>query len=248
MEEKSLVEHLRDLRSALINSLVFIAIGMVIGWIYKEYLFDIIRRPISPYLKNSEGALVYTNITDNFVAYVKVSFLGGIIISCPLWMHQVWRFISPALYKNEKKMAALFILFGTILFLAGVTFAYIVVYPFMFDFLFEFGEGKTEAMITVSEYLSFFVKTTVLFGVAFEMPLIITVLGMLGFVSSQFLKEKRRYAVLIIAIISAVLTPPDPLSMIMMMIPLYTLYELSIFSVAWLAPKEEDETSIVSIK
>jgi sec-independent protein translocase protein TatC len=238
VEEKSLVDHLRDLRSAVLYSILYISIGMVVAWIYKEQIFDIIRRPISPYLKGSDGGLVYTNIMENFIAYVKVSLIGGVIISCPFWIYQIWKFISPALYKDEKKYALGFVFFGTVLFLTGVCFSYFLVYPFMFDFLFSFGNGKDQAMITIAEYLGFFIKTTILFGVAFEMPLIITILGVLGFVSSSFLKANRRYAVLLISIASAILTPPDPLSMIMMLIPLYALFEISIFGVKYLEPKE----------
>ncbi len=238
MEEKSLVDHLRDLRSVVIYSLIYIVIGMCISWTYREELFDIIRKPISPFLKSSGGGLVYTNIMESFMAYVKVAFVGGVIISCPFWMHQIWRFVSPALYKEEKKSALLFIFFGTVLFIGGICFAYFAVYPFMFEFLFSFGSGKDQAMIKISEYLGFFVQTTLLFGVAFEMPLIITILGILGFVSAKFLRQNRRYAILFISIISAVLTPPDPLSMMMMMIPLCSLFEISIFSVQYLERKE----------
>lgn len=239
MEEKSLIDHLKDLRTMVIFSLLYIALGMVVAWIYKEQLFDIIRRPISPYLKGSDGGLIYTNITENFVAYIKVSLIGGVIISCPLWIYQIWRFVSPALYKDEKKFAILFVFIGTLLFLMGVSFSYFVVYPFMFDFLFSFGSGKDQAMITIGEYLGFFVKTTFLFGLAFEMPLIITILGVLGFVDSELLKGSRRYAVLFIGIGAAILTPPDPFSMMMMMVPLYGLFELSIVSVMYLELKEE---------
>lgn len=241
MEEKSLIDHLKDLRTMVVFSLLYIALGMVVAWIYKEQLFDIIRLPISPYLKGSDGGLIYTNITENFIAYIKVSLIGGVIISCPLWIYQIWRFVSPALYKDEKKFAILFVLIGTLLFLMGVSFSYFVVYPFMFDFLFSFGSGKDQAMITIGEYLGFFVKTTFLFGLAFEMPLIITILGVLGFVDSELLKSSRRYAVLFIGIGSAILTPPDPFSMLMMMIPLYGLFELSIISVKYLEPKEDKE-------
>lgn len=241
MEEKSLIDHLRDLRTMVVYSMLYISLGMVVAWIYKEQIFDIIRGPISPYLKGSDGGLIYTNITENFIAYVKVSLIGGVILSCPLWLYQVWKFVSPALYKDEKKFAAAFVLIGTALFLMGVSFSYFVVYPFMFDFLFSFGSGKDQAMITIGEYLGFFVKTTFLFGLAFEMPLIITILGVLGFVDAKFLAGSRRYAVLFLAIGCAILTPPDPFSMLMMLIPMYALFELSIISVRYLEKKEDLE-------
>ncbi len=239
MEEKSLIDHLRDLRTAVVFSMIYIILGMCVAWVYREELFDIVRSPISPYLKSSNGGLVYTNVMESFMAYVKVAFVGGVIISCPLWLHQIWRFISPALYRDEKKSALIFIFFGTFLFIGGICFAYFAVYPMMFEFLLGFGSDKDQAMIKMSEYLGFFVQTTLLFGLAFEMPLVLTILGILGFVSAKFLKEHRRYAVLFLSIASAVLTPPDPLSMIMMLIPLYALYELSIFSVQYLEKKEE---------
>ncbi len=238
MEEKSLIDHLKDLKTMVVYSLLYISLGMIVAWIYKEQIFNIIRLPISPYLKGSDGGLIYTNITENFIAYVKVSLIGGVILSCPLWLYQIWRFVSPALYKEEKKFAVLFVFSGTLLFLMGVCFSYFIVYPFMFDFLFSFGSGKDQAMITIGEYLGFFVKTTFLFGLAFEMPLIITILGVLGFVDAKFLKDSRRYAILFIAIGSAILTPPDPFSMLMMMVPMYGLFELSILSVKYLEPKE----------
>ena len=238
MVEKDLVGHLKDLRSAVVFSGIFIGLGMVISWIFKDFLFDIIRRPVSPFLKNSQGGLIYTGVTENFFAYLKISFVGGVVVSCPLWIHQLWRFISPALYAKEKKYALVFVFLGTLLFLSGISFAYFIVYPFIFDFLFSFGSGQDQALITIREYLGFFVKTTLIFGATFEMPLIISMLGVLGIVSSQFLREKRRYAILFIALGSAVLTPPDPLSMLMMMGPLYILYELSILSVYFLESKE----------
>ena len=234
MVEKDLVGHLKDLQKTVIFSGIFIGLGMVGAWIFKEALFDIIRKPISPFLKNSQGGLIYTGVGENFFAYLKISFVGGVIVSCPLWIHQLWRFISPALYVKEKKYALVFVFLGTFLFLLGVSFAYFIVYPFIFDFLFGFGSGQDQALIAIKEYLGFFVKTTLVFGIVFEIPLIISLLGALGVVSSQFLREKRRHAILFMALGSALLTPPDPLSMLMMMGPLYVLYELSILSVRFL--------------
>lgn len=237
MEEKNLIEHLRDLRKVVLASMGWIFLGMVGAWVFGDQLFDIIRAPISPFLKTSEGGLVYTSPMENFFAYVKVALIGGVVLSCPFWMYQIWWFVSPALYRNEKKFALVFVFLGTILFLFGVCFSYFVVYPLMFDFLFSFGSDKDLAMITMSEYLSFFIKTTLLFGIAFEMPLAITGLGLIGVVDSTLLKNNRRYAIFIIAVIAAVLTPPEPFSMVMMWLPLYGLFELSILGLAHLEKK-----------
>ncbi len=177
LEEQSLVDHLRELRKRLVYSILGILVFGALSWVYKEQLFDVIRKPIEPFLSTEEKGLIYTGLMENFVAYIKISALGGVILSCPFWLYQIWCFMSPALYKSEKKYGVGFILSGTILFLSGVSFVYFLVYPLAFEFLLSFGQGQDTALITVSEYLSFFLKTTFLFGLAFEIPLILTILG-----------------------------------------------------------------------
>jgi sec-independent protein translocase protein TatC len=229
-ENQTLVGHLTDLRSALIWSLVFIVAGFLLAWGFSEKIFDIVRAPITPFLSQTDG-LVFTAPMDKFLAHIKVSFLAGVILSSPLWMYQFWKFISPALYDNEKKFGVIFIVFGTFLFLTGVSFAYFVVYPMAFKFLMGFGGGTDKPMITISEYLSFFTTTTLVFGLAFEMPLIFSILGKLGLVTHEFLASKRRYAIVVLAALSAMITPPDVISMVLMMIPMTLLYEISILLV-----------------
>ena len=163
----------------------------------------------------------------------------GIIVSCPFWLHQLWRFIAPGLYPSERKFGLVFISVGSVLFLTGVTFVYTVVYPMAFKFLMGFGGGVDKPMITISEYLSFFVTTTLVFGAAFEMPLILTMLGVLGVIDYKFLKEKRRYAIVLLAALSAIVTPPDVISMLMMMGPMVLLYESSIWAVYLLGRKNK---------
>lgn len=235
---QTLVDHLTELRTRLIYSAYAILAGFGLCWAFSEKLFDIIRRPIQPYLENSHGGLIYTAPMDKFVAHLKVSFLAAVIISSPFWLYQVWKFIAPGLYAKEKKYAAGFIGFGTILFCAGVAFVYFFVFPMAFHFLMTFGGSTDQAMITIEAYLSFFTTTTLVFGLAFEMPLILLILGMMGIINAKFLSDKRRYAIVAMAALSAVITPPDALSMIMMLIPLCLLYELSIWLVRWFAKKE----------
>ncbi len=237
LKEETLVDHLRELKKCLIYSILGVVVGASVCWFYKEFLFDIIRMPIEPFLSTDEKGLVYTGLMENFMAYVKISLLGGVIVSCPFWMYHLWCFLSPALYKKEKRYGATFIFSGTLLFLSGVLFVYFLVYPLAFNFLLSFGQGQDIALITVHEYLSFFLKTTFLFGVAFEIPLILTVLGILEIVSAEFLSEKRRYAILLLSFISALMTPPDPLSMLMMVAPMWALYELSIIAIRFFTPK-----------
>ena len=175
-----------------------------------------------------------------------MSLLSGVILTCPFWIYQIWRFIAPGLYENEKKIGIAFIFSGSLLFLAGVSFVYFIVFPMAFDFLINFGGGMDEAMITISDYLSFFTTTTLVFGLAFEMPLILTILGVAGVIDHHFLASKRRYAIVLMGMMSAFFTPPDVISMFAMLVPLALLYEVSIIAVKFLGRKnksEEDDSS-----
>lgn len=227
--EQSLVEHLTELRIRLIRSLTIIFVGSVIGWIYSEELFWVIRQPIVPYLP--ESGLVYTGIPDKFVAYLKIAGMAGVILTCPLWLYQVWAFIAPGLYKSEKKYAISFLSSGTFLFVSGACFVYFLVYPMAFKYLLHFGGDADKPMITIDNYISFFMMTTLIFGICFELPLILVMLGLLGLIDSKFLRKKRRYAFVVLAILCAVITPPDLMSMLFLLVPLAALYEVSILLV-----------------
>jgi sec-independent protein translocase protein TatC len=161
--------------------------------------------------------------------------VGGVILTCPLWLFQIWQFVAPALYSHEKKYGVIFIAAGTVLFAIGVSFAYFLVLPAAFEFLFSFGGGKDKPMITINDYFSFFTSTMMVFGFAFELPLVIVVLGAFGIVDQHFLREKRRIMIVVLSVISAVVTPPDAASMLMLLIPLLVLYEISIILVGVVA-------------
>jgi len=225
---QSLVEHLTELRTRVVRALLIVVGGFLACWGYSERIIDVIRKPIAPFLKSETGGLVYLGVMDKFIAHLKVSFLAGVILTCPLWLYQVWKFIEPGLYQKEKKYSMGFIGFGSAMFLIGVSFAYFLVFPSAFKFLLNFGGSIDTPMITLAEYISFFLVTTLVFGAAFELPLIIVILGMLGIVSDKTLRQYRRFAIVGLAVISAVLTPPDAISMFMLLIPLVGLYEISI--------------------
>ncbi len=237
-EEKnmSLIEHIGELRFRITRAAWAIFFGMCLCWGFSEKLFDIIRKPIQPYLPN--GGLVFTGPIDKFMAHIKIAFVAGLVVSAPFWLYQLWKFISPALYRNEKKMATGFIFFGTFQFILGVLFSYFVVLPMAFKFLMTFGGDVDKPMITIDHYLGFFTQTAVIFGLTFEMPVVITFLGMMGLVSQRFLKEKKKYAVVGITAVSAVAAPPDALSMILLMVPLWVMYEISIIVVGLFEKKK----------
>jgi len=237
--QDSLVSHLAELRGRLIYSILALLVVSGISYYFRENLFDVIRGPIKPYL--SKGGFAVFGPMDKFMAGIKVSILAGIIGTCPFWMYQLWKFVAPGLYAKEKKFGLAFISSGSFLFLSGVCFVYFVIYPLAFKFLLSFDETSDFAMIGLNKYLSFFFTTTLVFGLTFELPLALTILGIVGIVDKKFLKEKRRYAIVGLAALSAVVTPPDVVSMLLMVAPLILLYELSIILVGIFGAKPIEE-------
>lgn len=234
---QSLFDHLGELRERLVKSAYAIALMALGCWFFHVELFDVIRGPIAPYL--DIGGLVFTHPTDKFMAHLKVALLGGTVLSCPVWIYQAWMFVAPGLYQKERKYSLIFIASGTVLFLVGVFFAYFLVLPSAFKFLLTFGGTTDKPMITISEYLSFFMTMILVFGIAFELPLVIVVLGAMGLVDQKFLREKRRIMIVVMAVVSAIVTPPDLMSMLMLLVPLCVLYEISILLVAAMAKKKQ---------
>lgn len=233
---QTLVEHLSELRIRLIHAAVAILICALASYYFSEIVFDFIRAPILPYLKST--GLVFTAPMDKFMAHIKVALFCGVLLSSPYWFYQIWRFIAPGLYSQERRFALGFILSGVILFSTGVLICYFAVLPVTFQFLLGFGGSIDQPMITISEYLSFFTTIHLGFGLAFELPLILVVLGMLGVVSQKFLRDKRRYAIVLLSIFAAVVTPsPDAITMLMMLVPLGLLYEVAVLLVGFFEKK-----------
>jgi sec-independent protein translocase protein TatC len=235
--QQSLIEHLTELRKRVVYSLFWVGAGFAACFAFSEKIFNIIRQPIVPFLKTQSQGLVFTAPMDQFVSHLKVSVFAGMVVTAPFWLYQIWKFIAPALYSREKKYMFSFIIVGTFLFAVGISFTYFLVLPSAFKFLLGFGGSVDVPMITISEYLSFFLALTLAFGAAFEMPLILVILGMLNVVSAELLRRYRRFAILAMAVFSAVITPPDALSMLMMLAPLILLYEISIVLITLLARK-----------
>lgn len=237
-KHQSLVEHLGELRIRLIHAALGIMVAGLLSYYFSEVLFNFIRGPILPYLKNV--GLVFTAPMDKFMAHIKVSLFSGVLVSSPYWFYQIWKFIAPGLYKKERDYALIFIGSALCLFLTGVGICYFAVLPVTFEFLLGFGGTVDQPMITISEYLSFFITLHLAFGLAFELPLILVVLGMFGIISQRFLKDKRRYAIVLMSVFAAIVTPsPDALTMLMLLVPLALLYELAVLLVGFFERKNQ---------
>ncbi|MFN7728810.1 MAG: twin-arginine translocase subunit TatC [Bdellovibrio sp.] len=239
---QSLIDHLGELRFRLIRSAWGMLLGIIICYNFTYQVFDWMRAPIAPYLPT--GGLVFTGPMDKFLAHLKIAFFGGVVLSTPWWMYQIWKFVSPGLYNKERKLAISFIASGTTLFLTGIAFTYFVVLPMAFHFLMTYGGDVDKPMITIDQYMGFVTITALMFGLSFELPLVIVTLSLLGIFDQAFLRRNRKYAVMTIAIICAIITPPDLLSMLLMLAPMWFLLEVSIVIVGFLERKKAREAAL----
>jgi sec-independent protein translocase protein TatC len=236
----SLTDHLIELRKRLVRSVIVLLIGFGACYYYKDFIFDIITRPLVHVLPKN-GYLIYTGLTEAFFVYMKLAFFASLIITCPFIIYQIWKFISPALHSSEKKYVLPFVFFSTLLFISGVLFGYFIVLPPAFEFFVSFNNQYLQAMLSFSDYISLFVTFLLGFGLSFELPVFIFFLAKLGIVNPQMLSKNRKYAILVIFIVAAILTPsPDALSQILMAIPLMFLYEVSIFITKFAGKKKAD--------
>ena len=224
----SFFDHLTELRTRIIWSLIPSAGGLAIAFYFTDRIMVFLQRPLA----NLKTPPIFLTPTEYFWTYMKVAMITGVFIAMPIILWNVWAFVAPGLHKHERKYAMPFVLVGSALFLSGGAFAIFVIIPFAINFLVSFGQEQgLKPMITISSYIDFIIKFTLAFGVVFELPVVITLLSMLGLVTPQFLSKNRKYAVLINFIIAAVLTPtPDIVNQTLMAGPLCILYELGIIS------------------
>jgi sec-independent protein translocase protein TatC len=228
--------HLEELRSRLIKSFLAVGVGFLVCYGFKEKLFEILVHPLIKVMPEG-GKLIFTGIPEAFFTYLKVSFLSGIILSSPMLLYQFWMFVAPGLYQKERKVLGPIIGISSFFFIGGALFGYFVVFPSGFQFLLGFGTDYIRTLPAMREYLNFATKLLFIFGLLFELPVVLTGLAWLEIISTDYLKRNRKYAVLLAFVTAAFLTP-DVVSMILMAIPLMILYEVSIFSARLLARRK----------
>lgn len=230
-EKLSFISHLEELRKRLIICIGAIAVGFTICYFFDQQLIDILTKPLKEALPPGTH-LIFTGISEAFFAYLKVSFFAGLIIASPVILYEIWGFIAPGLYNKEKKYVFPFVLFSTMLFISGVLFAYYIVLPITYKFFMSYTTDSIKPFPSLREYLSFSSKMLLAFGITFELPIFILFLSKIGILSLRTLTVYRKYAVLVIFIVAAIVTPStDVVSQVLTAIPLWILYEISIILV-----------------
>jgi len=230
--------HLEELRKRLIVCFIAVGVGFALSYGFKEKLFQILTQPLITVMKEGE-TLIYTGLPEAFFTFLKVSFLAGLMIASPVIIYQFWMFVAPGLYDREKRLLVPIVILSSFFFVGGALFGYFVVFPYGFDFFLGFATETIRPMPSMKEYLSFSAKLLLAFGLAFELPLVITFLAKLGLVTVPFLKKNRKYALLLFFVGAAILTPPDVVTQVMMAMPLMLLYEISILGARLFGRKAE---------
>src|SRR5580693_4910884 len=234
MPAMSFLDHLEELRRRIVYSIIAIAVGFFACWGYADRIVGWMQQPIMDALKHNgmPQTLVYLNPTDPFNLYLKIGALAGLFVACPFVLYQVWMFISPGLYRNEKRYVVPFMVSTIALFMTGGYFGYKIVYPRALEFLIHFGR-QFQPMITIGEYTSLFLSIILGMGLIFEMPILIFFLALMGIVSAGFMWKNFRYSILVIFVIAAIVTPtPDIVNMCVFAAPMIALYVFSI-GIAW---------------
>jgi len=246
---ESLKPHLVELRQRLAIVLGTMLVLFFVAFIYYSPILEWITQPLNNALtsvghiaeKASEGKVTTHQVGGAFFVALKVAFFSAFIWSVPVILWHMWRFVAPGLYEHEKRLVIPFVVGGTVMFAIGVLFAYYVVTPFGFEFLIAFGSQNFVPYINIEDYLGFFMKIMFGFGVAFELPIFIMFLAIMGLVTDKSLLDFFKYAILIIFIFAAILTPPDVLTQMLMAIPLIVLYGISIIIARVINPYKEEE-------
>lgn len=224
----SLLEHIGELRQRIVKSAIAVILFFILAMFFSEQIILFIKQPLVEVLPKGANALHFTGPMDVFITNMKVAFLVAMILGCPVWIYQFWRFVEPALYEHERKWILPFIFASVTLFAVGVCFCYFFIFPLALDFLIGLGTNVATSVITITDYTSLLMILIFAFGLVFQTPLILIMLAIMDLIDVATLKEHRKVIVVIIFVISALLTPPDPLSQVGLALPMWVMFEISI--------------------
>ena len=248
IKQGNFIEHLTELRSRLVKSFIYLFIFFGICYFFAEDIYGFLVEPYAQAVKDdlTSRRLIFTALHETFITYLKVAFFTSMFVTSPIILTQIWKFIAPGLYKNEKRALLPYLIATPTLFLLGGMLVYYLVMPLAIKFFLSF---ETTAQLSglpiqleakVNEYLSLIMRLIFAFGISFQLPVLLSLLARVGFVDSEYLKKRRKYVVVIIFGVAAILTPPDPITQIGLGIPLLILYELSILSVKLIEKKKKN--------
>ena len=234
--------HLRELRQRMLIALALFFFAFIAAFFFAKPVFNFLMRPLTRLLEDQAGrGMIYTAMQEQFLTEIKLAMFTALLVALPLMCTQLWLFVAPGLYKNEKSAVWPFMIATPILFYLGASFVYFIVLPVAWKFFLGFEQAKDTAHLAirlepkVGEYLSLVMRLVLAFGVCFELPVLLMLLVKAGITNAEALRKKRRYAILIVVIVAAVLTPPDPLSQIALALPIILLYEMSIWGAVLMA-------------
>ena len=248
-DKNTFTSHFVELRSRLIKSIIFILVIFIISYTFAEYIYNFLVEPYADAVKDdlNQRRLIFTALHETFITYLKVAFFSAIFLGSPVLLIQIYKFIAPGLYSNEKKAILPYLISTPVLFLFGGMLVYYLVMPLAIKFFLSFetiGSNTTlpiQLEAKVNEYLSLIMRLIFAFGISFQLPILLNLLARIGVVNSDYLRKSRRYVIVIIFTAAAILTPPDPITQVGLAIPLLLLYELSIFTVKFTEKKKEKE-------
>lgn len=239
--KQPLLQHLVELRGRLVNSLILISVMFVVAYIFADTIYNFLVQPYADAVRGEEGRrLIFTALHETFFTYLKVALFTSLFISLPFILIQIWIFTAPGLYKNEKFVVLPYLAATPVLFTIGAALVYYLIMPLAIKFFLSFesigGDGALPIQLEakVNEYLSLVMRLIFAFGLSFQLPVLLTLLARVGFVSSEGLKKNRKFVVVGVFAAAAILTPPDPISQIGLGIPILLLYEISIFAVGFI--------------
>ena len=247
-KQSSFVEHLTELRSRLVKSIIYLFIFFIVCYFFAENIYGFLLAPYAEAVKDDEVGrrMIFTALQETFITYLKVAFFAAMFIASPIILTQIWKFVAPGLYKNEKKALLPYLIATPVLFLLGGMLVYYLIMPLAIKFFLSFETSAhldslpIQLEAKVNEYLSLIMRLIFAFGISFQLPVLLSLLARVGFINSQYLKKRRKYVIIIIFTVAAVLTPPDPITQIGLGIPLLILYELSILSVRLIEKKKNN--------
>ena len=248
IKKSSFVEHLTELRSRILKSVIFLFIFFIVCYFFSEDIYNFLISPYAEAVKNDDinRRMIFTALHETFITYLKVAFFAAMFVSSPIILTQIWKFVAPALYKNEKTALLPYLIATPTLFLFGGMLVYYLIMPLAIKFFLTFetsaqlGNLPIQLEAKVNEYLSLIMRLIFAFGISFQLPVLLSLLARVGFVDSEYLKKRRKYVIVIIFAAAAILTPPDPITQIGLGIPLLILYELSILSVKLMEKKKNN--------